>query len=1062
MMQDNNVNFFETQKAFYEYWEDREVTKGSGYKLFKRWEYWMERKVASDGTRPPLNRNIKVLNEISSGTSNIHSATGSLSNGNWSSLGPSTVPSGYNGYRGLGRVNAIAFHPTNANVVYAGAPSGGLWVTENNGVTWTTHTDGLPSLGISSIAVDYTNPLIIYIGTGDRDHGDAPGVGVWKSTDGGLTFQPVNSGMEYSTVGKLIMHPTNPAMLIAATSDGLFRTINGGLTWNQVRSGNFKDVVFKPGDPNIVYATASGSFYRSINNGSSFALITSGLPSANRGAIAVSQANPEVVYFILTGSNEFSGLYRSLDSGVTFSVRSTSPNIMSWGCYGGSGGQAWYDLDIACDPVNADIIYAGGVNCFKSVNGGQTWTINSHWWGDCGVPAVHADLHVLEYNPLNNRLYAGNDGGVYWTSNGGTTWNEISNGLVISQAYKIGQSATVKDAVINGYQDNGTSTFIGNSWVNVNGGDGMQCAYDPFDNNYSYSTIYYGDVYRHYNNEDDGQIAGNGVNGITESGAWVTPFVIDHNDGNVMFIGYNNIWRSTNIKANYSGSVTWTKISNINTSSFDEMAQSRVNTNILYASDGNKLYRSDNVKASSVTWSNLTNQLPNSNYITAIETSPADENIVYIVMQNQVFKSSNKGQTWSNITGNLPNVQMHSIVYYKNSNEGLYLGTDIGVFYRDANNQQWIQYSDGLPAAIWITELEIYYGTSVTQDILRAGTFGRGLWESPLIQPATPPGPAGPISGISVVCKGDTGIEYTIAEIPNAVSYVWTLPVGANGVSNTNTILVDFGMNALSGEISVYGVNEAGNGVASAFQVTVNSVPEAAGTISGNEEVCAGETGVQYSITEIPGAEYYNWAMPEGVTGNSQTNMIELAFNQNALTGLVTVEGVNNCGTGISSALQVVVKPIPETPVVTQSGRYLTSSSDAGNQWYDHNGIIEDATDQIYEVLWDGDYYTIVTLNECESEKSNVLTVIVSSTGSYSFLNDVKIYPNPFNSELIIEYTGKTADINYEIYTSTGVLIDYGLILSSTVINTEKYHQGLYLIKLSNGERSTSRKIIKN
>lgn len=727
MMQDPNANFFETQKAFYQYWEGREVTKGSGYKLFKRWEYWMGRQVSPDGTKPSPYRNMDAIKSLQLKNSST------TTEGSWVSLGPSSVPSGYNGYRGLGRVNAIGFHPTDPNTIFVGAPSGGLWISHDAGATWESHTDAMPTLGVSAVIVDYSNPDVVYIGTGDRDAGDAPGAGVWKSLDGGLTFQPANTSMEQGTVSRLLMHPSNHNIILAATGGGVYRTENAGTSWTKSVSGNFKDVVFKPGDPSIVYAANGGIFYRSIDNGVTFTQINNGLPGGNRGAIAVSQANPAIVYFFITNSESFKGLYRSEDSGLSFTMRSNSPNVMSWDCNGGSGGQAWYDLDVACDPLNADVIYGGGVNCFKSSNGGTTWQINSHWWGDCGVPAVHADLHVLEYNPLNNRLYAGNDGGAYWTDNGGTSWTEISNGMTISQAYKIGQSASYRDYVINGYQDNGTSSFTGPEWVSVGGGDGMECAYDPTNEVYSYSTIYYGSIDRHQNHQYDGQIAGENVNGITEGGGWVTPFLIDHNDGNIMFIGYDNVWRSTNIKEANSGSVDWVKISDINISDFEQMAQSYANTDILYVSDANKLYRSDNVKAGSVNWNNLTAFLPSGQTITAIETSPVDENIVYVVQQNRVFRSGDKGLTWEDLTNNLPDVQMNTIVYYHNSPEGLYLGTDIGVFYRDQYNPEWIQYSQGLPAAARITELEIYYDDNGPQyDIMRAGTYGRGLWETPL------------------------------------------------------------------------------------------------------------------------------------------------------------------------------------------------------------------------------------------------------------------------------------------------------------------------------------------
>lgn len=727
MMQDPSANFFETQKAFYTYWEGREITKGSGYKPFKRWEYWMQNRVNADGSKPDPGHDLRVYNEYVSANSSRSSA------GDWTPLGPFTVPSGYNGYRGLGRVNAIAFHPVDANKIYVGAPAGGFWYTNDGGQSWETQTDVLPTLGVSSIVVDHTNTEVVYMGTGDRDAGDAPGLGVWKSTNGGFTWTQWNNGMGNVTVGRLIMHPADNNIILAATSGGLYKTTNGGQTWVRSVNGNFKEVVFKPGNPDIVYAAAGGNFYRSANNGDTFVTITSGLPGGARGVIGVSPANPEMVYFLLTNSDSYKGIYRSTDSGLSFSLRSTTPNIMSWDCNGGSGGQAWYDLDIAVDPSNPDVIYAGGVNIFKSTNGGSNWSITAHWYGGCGVQSVHADLHVLEFNPLNNRLYAGNDGGIYWTANNGQSWTEITNGLVISQAYKIGQSATNKNYVINGYQDNGTSTYTGTSWVAVGGGDGMECAFDPTDDRYSYSTVYYGDINRIFNNNSQGQIAGQGSNGITESGAWVTPFLIDHFDGNVMFIGYKNVWRSTNIKASNTNSVSWTKISSINTSNLSVLVQSRANTNIIYASAGSSLYRSDNVKDASVQWANLSAFLPTSGAVTAIEASPVDENVVYLVQNKKVFKSVDKGFNWNEITGSLPDVAMNTITYYRNSSEGLYLGTDIGIFYRDANMADWIMFSNGFPAAGRVTELEIYYDPAGPNgDVIRAGTYGRGLWESPV------------------------------------------------------------------------------------------------------------------------------------------------------------------------------------------------------------------------------------------------------------------------------------------------------------------------------------------
>ncbi|NVO20997.1 MAG: T9SS type A sorting domain-containing protein [Bacteroidetes bacterium] len=727
MMQDPSSNFFATQKAFNTYWQDRKITKGCGWKPFKRWENYMHTRVSPNGDIPSPDYTLKTINAY------YQQKDASLSlAGNWISQGPFDLPAD-KGYKGLGRVNTIAFHPTDQNTIYVGAPSGGCWVTTVGGNNWTTTTDMLPTLGVSGIAIDPLNPSTIYIGTGDRDAGDAPGMGVMKSTDNGQTWAFANTGMGNATVAKLLIHPTNPLVIYAATSTGIYKSIDGAANWERKTTIGFKDITFKPNSTTILYGASGGNFYRSTDSGENWYQITAGLPSASRGVIGVTPADPQMVYFLLTNSdNSYRGVYRSTDGGNIFAQRSVSPNIMDWSCDGsGTGGQAWYDLAIAVDPVNPNIIYSGGVDVWKSTDGGVFWQINAHWYGGCSVPAVHADQHFFAFNPLNNRLYIGNDGGIYWTDNGGSSWNEISSGLAISQPYKLGQSATIDDLVANGYQDNGTSLFDNGTWYAIGGGDGMECAIDFIDPTYRYTTVYYGSINRVHNLENQGTIAGKGVNGIDEDGAWVTPFLIDEQDPNSMFIGYKNVWRSDNIKASSAASVKWKKISNINTANLEVLEQSPVNTNILYASSAGSLYLSTNAKSEFPSWLNISGNLPAAGTITAIEAHPYEENTVYLTQANKVFKSTDRGSNWVNISGTLPNIHISTIVYYKHSQEGLYVGTDAGVFYRENGMNDWIPFTTGLPANARVTELEIYNDSiSPAADRIKAATYGRGMWKS--------------------------------------------------------------------------------------------------------------------------------------------------------------------------------------------------------------------------------------------------------------------------------------------------------------------------------------------
>lgn len=724
MMQDHSINFFEVQKAFDAYWENREITKGNGWKQFKRWEWWQGRHINPDGTRhDPDNIYKEYMKYKASHTDAIKSEA------DWTNLGPFTVPS--KGYEGLGRINAVAFHPTNPDILFIGAPAGGCWKYDASSGQWSGTTDGLPTLGVSSIVVDWNNPDNVFIGTGDRDAGDAAGLGVFKSADGGLTWQIWNSGMGNTTVGRLLQHPTNAQIIYAATGSGIYKTENAGLNWTQIKTGGFKDIVFKPGNTNVLYAGGSGSFFRSLDAGGTWQQITSGIPGGSRSVIAVTPDDPEYVYCLLSNGDSYKGIYRSTNGGTSFTEMSTTPNIMSWGCNGGSGGQAWYDLDVAVDPENKDIVYAGGVNCFKSVDGGITWDISSHWWGDCGVPAVHADLHVLEFNPLNNRLYAGNDGGIYYTENDGASWPEITSGLPISQVYKIGQAKTDINKVINGYQDNGTSTYYGNpSWQTTYGGDGMECCFDHTNPAYSYATLYYGSIFRLLNNGGSHQVGGDGAHGMDEEGGWITPFCLHEGNSDVMFGGFKNIWRADGVKTN---TFTWKKLTTDGTSNISVVEHSPVNYEIFYYARSGQLYRSDNVMSDSPEWVTLTSYLPGSGDVLEVEAHPFNEDVVVITRGSKVYRSDNKGYSWTDISGSLPAINMNSIAFYLNSIDGMYAGSDVGVYYMDASMNDWVTYSTGLPVDASINEVEIYHNpANPAEDVIRAGTYGRGLWSSPM------------------------------------------------------------------------------------------------------------------------------------------------------------------------------------------------------------------------------------------------------------------------------------------------------------------------------------------
>ncbi len=784
MIQEDNVNFYDAKEAYDLYFQNHKKEKGTGYKQFERWVWLVEGTIDNEGNLPSPD---KVKNAYYRYKKTIKERGPATNDGDWQEVGPKSYPANNTGQvNGTGRVNAIAFDPANNNIIWAGAPNGGLWKTTDGGQTYSCNTDQLPTLGVSSILINPDNSDIMYIGTGDRDGGNSSGLGVYKSTDGGISWTQFNNGMGNKTVGMMVIHPTNRNILIAATSGGIYKTTDGASNWVHVSSNNdnYKDIKYHPNDPDYVYATANGEFYRSTDGGGTWTMITSGLVACNRMVIGVSADESNSVLCLLAGGSQtFQGIFKSTDKGLNF-TRITPvdhPNILGYND-GDDKSQAGYDLCMIVDPTDIDHILVGSINIHESEDGGVNFTKKTHWSTE-----VHADQHSLWQNSLDDRIYIGNDGGLYYSDDWFDTWTQISDGLNIAQAYRIGQAAYKRELVINGYQDNGSANYKDGDFTTVLGGDGMESAFDYDDATYAYST--YIDQIKRSTNGGYGSwstIAGNGINGIDESGAWVTPYMLHHTDPNTMFFGYKNIWRSNNVR---NDPPTWTKISDnlggSNSSNYQAIAQSPANNDIFYgARKDNKLFRSDNVNDATPSWTDLTSKLPNSGWIDDVICHPTDPEIVYLIQSDKVFKSIDKGNSWTDISGTIPSgTDLQCFVYDKNTDEGIYVGTKTGVFYKDASMSDWIPYDGNLPV-VSITELEIYYG--YTDSKIRAATFGRGLWESSIHQDENLTPVANFQVSNTVIYVGDT-IHFEDMSSNHPTSWTWTIsPSTFTYVNGTN------------------------------------------------------------------------------------------------------------------------------------------------------------------------------------------------------------------------------------------------------------------------------------
>lgn len=727
----SNLSVFDFIAEMNAAWPARPTQKGQGYKPLERYKWLLETHADENGKMLNGRETIELWTQLKH-----YNGQRSLS-GNWQPLGPilDGVTTREN-MEGVGRMAFIAFHPTNDQIMLVGTPAGGIWKSVNGGEWWTTTTDQLPTLGVSSIAFDPANPDIVYAGTGDRDAGDAPGMGVLRSDDGGDTWNFVNTGISTRTVGDMIVCDDATSSIVIATDLGIRRSTDGGTTWTQVSVNTFeyKDLAQHPTSHNILYATGAGRFYRSEDYGQTWTQSNNGVSNGTRMCVAVNNAEPDAVYLLRTNTYAYTGTFKSEDAGLTFTQMSSAPNIMGWSADGSStGGQAWYDLCLAGDALTPNVIYCGGIRLKKSVDGGVTWQdINSNF--------VHVDQHSMAINPHNHDLYVCNDGGLYRYVNN-SEWQDISKGIVNGQIYRLGQSPFDGAKALTGFQDNGTAEFQGARWVRTGGGDGFECMYDYEEEGRRYSSIYYGELYRTSNTYINQKFAGINTNGMTEEGAWSTPYCLHADSSATMFVGMKNIWRSKNIKHPNKDSIVWQKIStnflSANTTDCNQIRGHYTKGNVLYASKGSrKMGRTDNAMADTVVWQNISTYLPNAVVaVNAIETHKTDSLTVYIAFNKNVYKSLNGGNSWTLMTGNLPDVAVNTIVTDTSSVlENLYIGTDLGIYYWDASMTDWVNFSSGFPYAARVTELEIAYNSPKR---IRAATYGRGMWESDLYSAET-------------------------------------------------------------------------------------------------------------------------------------------------------------------------------------------------------------------------------------------------------------------------------------------------------------------------------------
>jgi photosystem II stability/assembly factor-like uncharacterized protein len=703
----------------------------------------------------------------------------------WVPVGPTQRASNISLTKGLGRINCITFHPTDPNTFWVGVAQGGVWKTTDSGQNWTPLTDDLPILRISDIAVDPNNTDIIYVCVGDYAYMDVAlnlddrkrhshyGMGVYKTIDGGSTWNP--TGLTYlltqldgSLMRRVLINPNNTDSIIAGGIDGVWASDDAGATWTQKSDSLIWDLEADPNDPFTLFATTgylknsqqgSAGIMKSTDFGQTWNVLNTGIPPTGtvlRIEVAVAPTNSNHIYALACNYDKgLHGIYSSLDGGINWSFSNAGGlNILEWYDGFNIGGQGTYDLSLLVDPTNENKIYTGGVNIWGSSDGGSTFDGVSLWYDFAGPgTGLHADQHQFKYNPLDNKFYVCNDGGLVRTSNiqigswndannipgyqWPTVWEYVSDGMQTSSFYSVAVSEGNSGNFSAGAQDNSTYFNNGGNWSNLFGGDGMATMLHPTNGNVIFGSSQYGRIL--YSN--NGGINYNQMNKPgNEDGEWVTPFMYEPSTTNIVYGGFGNLYKTspgndfTNSVSNFaimSGASVPAPISHFNIAQSDPLT--------IYVAK--RIYHSYNQQSElwlttngGTTWLDRTLGLPDSSYFTSIEVDNDNPLSAWVVVAGfeagkHIYHTVNGGATWTNITYDLPNLPTNCIVHQDNSNYNtVYVGTDIGVYYSNDTLSSWLPYNTNLPNVI-VSDLEIHY----TDEKLYAATFGRGVWKTDVL-----------------------------------------------------------------------------------------------------------------------------------------------------------------------------------------------------------------------------------------------------------------------------------------------------------------------------------------
>jgi len=1065
MMNDYSYNFYDVVAKAEAHFENNGTGKGSGFKGYMRWKNENESKFFPSGDRSTVSPYFVENSYNRIKKEKQYFGSRATQNPDWVELGPwdaNNVTSHYS--EGIGRVETFYVYPKNTDIMYLGSRSGGFWRTSDGGGNWECTTDTMIATGVNILDASDSDPDSVLINLQNAQNTYTQGI--YYSTDGGKTwkitnFNPLNLGWgglgRTGRVRWIKISPYNSQIVFVGTDRGLYRSTNFMQTFSRViSSGNFTQIEFHPTKPNVVYTynnvnNANRNIIQISTNGGTTFSPSNAIPqnnNNNNGRLSVSKDCADCVYF---SSNN--GVWKSINEGKDFTFLSNPSQ-------GGHG----FSVN---DGDTSNLIY-GYVDLTSSTDGGKNF-VQRTWWstGNANHNSsnyIHADLRAAQC--INGVFYVGTDGYLAKSPDGGVSWTRLNDGTAIREFYRFGLSQSDAWLSMAGSQDNGTSIYKKDGWIEWNGGDGMEAVVQSLNPDWMVGSWQYGNRNKTVNG---GQTRGGASHGNNND--WIAPMLTDPNHQMGIYSFGINVFKSTQFGGNWQtlGNVGFRNNNNGNSENTRHAAIAHNNSKLILASRNNKMMLSENA---GISFTEITADLPTTNSPSWIAFDPNDDNTVILTYDRyqddnrRVYISHDLCKTWENISFNLSDMPLRTAVIDFSDSSYIYVGGERGVYYKSMNGTRWNLYNEKLPA-VSIRELEIQWATNT----LRAVAWGRGMWQTKLVERAdyseitkitmnvaptmTQPKEDFPIKITAVVTSVSPLKKVFLKWSKDTANYLNTIEfVQLSG----DTFIAKSDIPEFPAQTNIYfkvfAETDNGNLTESAklhYEYRACTSRPAVRAFASKTNVCRGDS----FVLNGGGGIRYTW-------NNGVENATPILANKSTT---YTVTGYDGFNCASKDSVRVTVDTVVTDVSLTNQTLRVDEVS-TSYQWLDCDANwspIAGQTNRTYTDLSGGNLAVALEQKSClDTSKCYLIPEDLSDVGEVKNDN-VQLFPNPTTGKVEITGLSSIGQFTVSVISADGKVVQLGEEVSAKLLEIDLSNQpnGLYMIELKGQDAVVRKRILK-